>query len=66
MKYAEKKVEMANKYRHAIYAIALANNVDIGVAQDMLESNILQGGSYPYVNAEEFKKDFYELITAEK
>jgi len=65
MNYHERKEEMYKKYEHAVNAIAVANSVDIGVARAMLEANVLQGGSYPYVNAEEFKKDWEALTTAE-
>ena len=66
MKFNEKLLEMREKYKKAIEALAETNNVAIDVAQDMLEANILKGASYPYVNEEEFKKDFEELIHAEK
>lgn len=56
---------MYKKYEHAVKAIAIANGVDIGVARAMLEANVLQGGSYKYVNEDEFKKDWEELTSAE-
>lgn len=65
MSYHEKKEEMYKKYEHAVKAIAIANGVDIGVARAMLEANVLQGGSYKYVNEDEFKKDWEELTSAE-
>lgn len=62
MGYKEKKEEMMKKYEGAIKAVAIANDMDMGVAFDMLESNINRGGTYPYVKEEEFKKDYEELI----
>lgn len=59
--YKEKKEKIMEKYDRAIRAIAYANNVDMGVALDMLEENVLRDGRYAYVNVEEAKKDFEEL-----
>lgn len=62
MDYKKKKEEMMEKYKYAIYAISVANGVDVGVAFDMLKSNMTRGGNYTYVNAEEFNKDYEELL----
>lgn len=62
MDYRDKKEEMMEKYKYAIYAISVANGVDIGVGFDMLKSNMTRGGNYAYVNAEEFNKDYEELL----
>lgn len=66
MDYREKKEEMMEKYKYAIYAISVANGMDIGVAFDMLISNMTRGGNYPYVKAEEFNKDYDELLNIAK
>lgn len=62
MNYKEKKAEMKKKYEYAIDAISVANGVDVGVALDMLEANIMRGAQYAYVNVDEFKKDYEELL----
>lgn len=62
MNYGEKKEAMMKKYEDATRTLALANDVDMGVAFDMLEANINRSGTYPYVKEEEFKKDWQELI----
>jgi hypothetical protein len=62
MDYKTKKEEMIEKYDRPIRALAVANDVDMGIAFDMLEANINNGGTYPYVKVEEFKKDWQELI----
>lgn len=62
MDYKEKKEELKKKYEAPTRAIAIANDVDMGIAFDMLETNINNGGTYPYVKVEEFKKDWQELI----
>lgn len=49
------------KHERAIRAIAHANNVDMGVAYDMLKCNMTRGGTYPYVNVNEFMADIDEL-----
>ena len=60
--FKEKKEEMMEKYQYAINAISVANNVDVGVAFDMLLSNANGVGEhYDYVNEEELKKDAQEL-----
>lgn len=61
MNYREKKDAMRKKYEYAVSAIAVANGVDMGVAFEMLRANILDGGKYPIVNIEEFKKDWEDL-----
>lgn len=66
MKFREKLLEMRVKYGKAIEAIGEANHIPVDVAQDYLEANIMKGANYPYVNVEEFKKDYDELIHAEK
>ena len=62
MDYKEKKEELIKKYEGAIRAIAIANDVDMGVAFDMLEANVNRGGTYQYVKEDEFKKDYQELL----
>ena len=66
MNYGEKKEEMMKKYEDATRAVAIANDVDMGVAFEMLESNINRGGTYSYVKEEEFKKDYQELLELAK
>lgn len=63
MSYKEKKEEMKKKYEYAINAISVANGVDVGVAFEMLRADIINGGNYPIVNIEEFKKDYDELLS---
>ena len=68
MDYKEKKKEIEEKYVEPIKAIAVANDVDMGVAYEMFKTNITQGGKYQYAkfNEEEAKKDFEELIELAK
>lgn len=66
MNYKEKKEELMEKYDRVIRAIAVANDCDMGVAFDMLTSNIVHDGNYPYVKEEEAKKDFEELLRIAK
>lgn len=61
MEFKEKKRFIEEKYNDAIRAIAIANDVDMGVAYDMLRNNVMDGGKNPYVNMKEAKKDFEEL-----
>ena len=61
MTYAEKKEAMKVKYSHAINAISLANDVDLGVAFDMLDANVLRNGKYTFVNEQEYAIDSEEL-----
>lgn len=63
MNYKEKKDEMRKKYEYAINAISVANNVDVGVAFEMLRADIIDGAKYPIVNLEEFKADYDELLS---
>lgn len=65
MNFREKKEKLMEKYDKAIRAIAIANDVDMGVAFDMLVANEVNGGKYTYVNKEEFAKDYEELVKAE-
>lgn len=65
MNFKEKKEKLVEKYDKAIRAIAMANDVDMGVAFDMLVANEVNGGKYTYVNKEEFAKDYEELVKAE-
>lgn len=63
-KYVELKNMMKQKYDHQIRAIASANNVDLGIAFDMLEANFRYGeakADYKYINEEEAQKEFDEL-----
>jgi hypothetical protein len=62
MNYEEKKAEMEKKYAKAVEAIAEVNEVDSGVAFEMLRANIIDGADNAYVNVEEFKKDYAELL----
>lgn len=62
MDFKEKKEKLMEKYDKAIRAIAIANDVDMGVAFDMLIANEINEGTYAYVNKEEFAKDYEELI----
>lgn len=68
MNYTEKKEEMMAKYDEVIRALAKANNVDMGIAFDMFTSNVVHGGTYPYIkfDEEEAKKDFEELLRIAK
>ena len=59
--YEKKRAEMKEKYHYAVFAIAEANDMPIDDAFNMLESNIIYGGEYPYVKVEEFKADYAEL-----
>ncbi len=66
MNYSEKKEELMKKYEVTVKAFAIANGVDMDIAFEMLEANINRGGTYQYVNVEEFKKDWQELIELAK
>lgn len=61
MNYKSKKEEMMKKYDGILKEISKANGVDIDTAFDMVKANIMREGNYPYVNEEEFKKDYAEL-----
>lgn len=61
MNYEEMKEKLMEKYDRATRAIAVANDVDMGVAFDMLCTNVTKGDMYPYVKAEA-KQDFEELL----
>lgn len=61
MEYKDKKHEIQRKYVEVIKAIAIANDVDMGVAYDMLKDNVMRNGKNAYVNMEEARKDFEEL-----
>lgn len=61
MDYKDKKHEIQRKYVEAIKAIAIANDVDMGVAYDMLKDNVMNNGKNPYVEMEAARKDFEEL-----
>ena len=45
--FEEKKEELEKKYDAKIRGIAIANDVDMGVAWDMLVSNAERGSVYP-------------------
>ena len=62
MDFKDKKVAMMEKYKYAVYAISIANNMPIDDAFDMLEANIIRGANNAYVNVDEFKKDYEDLI----
>ena len=67
--YNTKKEEIMEKYIEPIKAISKANNVDMGVAFDMFQDNVMNGTiRYQYVefNVEEAKKDFEELLGVAK
>lgn len=62
-KYAKKAEEMKEKYHDAIVEISKTQDVDMGVAFDMLLSTC-SGGDYlgdAQIDAEELKKDWEEL-----
>ena len=63
MDYKTKKEEMRKKYEYAVNAISVANGVDVGVAFEMLRADVINEGKYPFVNEEEFKKDYEELLS---
>lgn len=46
MDFKETKKDLEKKYRKEIEGIAGRNNVDMGVAFDMLSTNALHGGKY--------------------
>ena len=62
--YEEKKNEMMQKYDYAIKALSVANNVDMGVAFDMLKTNARVPQNYAYVNQDDLEKDYRELLEA--
>lgn len=62
MNYKKEKQAMVEKYQKAIGLISETNNVDIGVAFDMLVANETQDGKYAYVNHEEFLRDWQSLV----
>lgn len=61
MNYQEKQEEMKKKYEGILKEMSKVNGVDMDTAFDMLKANIMREGDYPYVNEEEFKKDYAEL-----
>lgn len=61
MDYKSKQEEMKKKYDGILKEMSKANGVDMDTAFDMLKANIMREGDYPYVNEEEFKKDYAEL-----
>lgn len=61
MSYLEKKKELEAKYRYIIALISEKENVDMGVAFDMFESNVENGSMYGWRDAE---KDFADLTEA--
>lgn len=63
MEYREKKEQIMNKYKYALYAISVANDVDLETAFKMLQSNMSRGGDYAYIKEEEFNKDIEELLS---
>lgn len=60
--YEQKKEEMIKKYDYAIKSLSVANDVDEGVAFDMLKTNARVPHNYDYVNQEELEKDYRELL----
>lgn len=64
--YKEKKEEMMQKYDYAIKALSVANDVDMGVAFDMLKTNARVPQNYAYVNQAELEKDYNELLELAK
>lgn len=60
--YEQKKKEMMEKYDYAIKSLSVANDVDMGVAFDMLKTNARVPHNYDYVNQEELEKDYRELL----
>ena len=62
-KYRELNNIMKDKYKDVIHAIAVKNNVDLGVALDMLKANA-RGGNYEYdgeFDLTDLKRDCEEL-----
>lgn len=64
--YAKKRAEMKEKYKEAIEAIAVANDMPLDDAFNMLEANIIHGAQYAYVKVEDFKTDYEELLEYSK
>lgn len=62
MGFKEKKEEMMKKYEKQIALLSEVQDVDLGVAFDMLVTNETKHGHYDYINHEEFAKDYAELI----
>lgn len=62
MNYREQKEKMLLKYKYAIYALSIANEVDIDTAFEMLKANIMRGGLNDYVNVKDFKEDYNKLV----
>lgn len=63
MKLAQKNAEFREKYKQAIYDIAVARGVDLGIAFDMLKA-VARGGNYAEgieLDIAELKKDYYEI-----
>ena len=58
MNYAEKKKELEEKYADIVAVISRRENVDMGIAFDMFKSNVKNGASYGWRDAEQ---DFAEL-----
>ena len=63
MEYRKKKEQIMKKYKYALYAISVANDVDLETAFKMLQSNMSRGGDYAYIKEEEFNKDIEELLS---
>ena len=55
MEYRKKKEQIMKKYKYALYAISVANDVDLETAFKMLQSNMSRGGDYAYIKEEEFQ-----------
>lgn len=62
--FKELKEKLAEKYHDQIALISKAKDVDMGVALDMLTAFESKGIDSPYINHEEFMKDYEELLNA--
>lgn len=65
MNYGEMKEKIIEKHDRAIRAIAVANDVPMDIAFDMLCSNVVHGDNNSYVKADA-KQDFEELLRIAK
>ena len=67
-KYAEKTIEMQEKYKEIVYAIAEKEKVDLGVAFDMLKA-VARGADYAEgieLDVDQLKADCEELTAISK
>lgn len=64
--FNELKEKLAEKYHDQIDLIIKVKGVDAGVALDILITFEINGTGCPYINHEEFMKDYEELLNAAK